>query len=79
MISREILDRYINLDNSCLMDKEKIEVTDLLYEYEDAFSLTDEIGTCPNKEVEIDITDKTSFFIRPYHAKRKTKIHWTKK
>ena len=26
MTDREILDRYINLDNSCLLDKEKIEV-----------------------------------------------------
>ena len=32
-----------------------------------------EIGTCPNIEVEIDITDKTAFFIRPFHAKEKDK------
>ena len=32
------------------------------------FSLRDEIGTCSNIEVEIDIRDKTPFFIRPYHA-----------
>ena len=25
--------------------------------YEEAFSLRDEIGTCPNIEVEIDVTD----------------------
>ena len=41
----------------------------MLYEYMDAFSLRDEIGTCPNIEVEIDVTDKTPFFIRPFHAK----------
>ena len=40
----------------------------MLYKYRGAFSLRDEIGTCPNIEVEIDITDKTAFFIRPYHA-----------
>ena len=33
------------------------------------FSLRDEIGMCPNIEVEIDVTDKTPFFIRPFHAK----------
>ena len=44
MTDREILDRYINLDNSCLTDKEKTEVRDLFYEYKDAFSLRDEIG-----------------------------------
>ena len=33
MADREILDKYINLDNSCLTRKEKEEVRDLLYEY----------------------------------------------
>ena len=40
---------------------------DMLYKYKGAFSLRDEIGTCPNIEVEIDVTDKSPFFIRPYH------------
>ena len=44
MTDREILDTYINLDNSCLTKEEKKEVRDLLYEYNDAFSLRDEIG-----------------------------------
>ena len=35
--------------------------------------MRDEIGTCPNIEVEIDITNKTSFFIRPFHAKEEDK------
>ena len=39
----------------------------------DTFSLRDKIGTCPNIEVEIDITDKTPFFIRPFHAKGEDK------
>ena len=52
---------------------EKMEVREMLYEYKDAFSLRDEIGTCPNIEVEIDVTDKTPFFIRPYHAKEEDK------
>ena len=63
MTDREILDTYINLDNSCLTKVEKKEVRDLLYKYKDAFSLRDEIGMCPNIEVEIDVTDKTPFFI----------------
>ena len=69
MTDREILDTYINLDNSCLTKAEKKEVRDLLYEYKDVFSLRDEIGMCPNTEVEIDVTEKTPFFIRPLHAK----------
>ena len=63
------LDKYVNLDNSALTRREKKEVRELLYEYKDAFSLRDEIGTCSNIEVEIDVTDKTPFFIRPFHAK----------
>ena len=42
---------------------------DMLYKYKEAFSLRDEIGTCPKIEAEIDVTDKLSFFIRPYHVK----------
>ena len=40
----------------------------MLYKYTEAFSPRDEIGTCWNIEVEIDVTDKSPFFIRPYHA-----------
>ena len=45
----------------------------MLYKYKDAFSLRDEIGTCPNIEVEIDVTDKSPFFIRPNHVKEEDK------
>ena len=47
---------------------------DMLYKYKDAFSLRDEIGTCPNIEVEIDVTYKSPFFITPYHSKEDRKI-----
>ena len=70
---REILNKYIDLDRSCLTDTEKKEVRDMLFEYRDTFSLSDEIGTCPNIEIEINITDKTPFFIRLYHAKKENK------
>ena len=42
---------------------------EMLYKYKDAFSSRDEIGTCSNIEVEIDVTDKLPFPIRPYHVK----------
>ena len=61
MTDKEILDKYINLDNSCLSEEENREVMDMLYRYKEAFSLRDEIGTCPNIEVEIDVTDKSPF------------------
>ena len=50
------------------MDRERTELRDLLYEYKDTFSLRDEIATCPNIKVEIDVMDKMPFFIRPYHT-----------
>ena len=35
MTDRELLDKYIDLDKSCLTIEEKEEVRDLLYEYKD--------------------------------------------
>ena len=61
MTDREILDKHINLDNSCLTESEKTQVQDMIYEYREAFSLRDEIGTCPNIEIDIVVTDKTPF------------------
>ena len=74
MTDREILDKYVNLDNSCLTKSEKEQVRDLLYKYKDAFSLRDEIGLCPNIEIEINVTDKSPFFIRPFHANEDDKV-----
>ena len=53
-------------------DREK-QVRDLLYQYKDVFSLRDEIGLCPNIEIEIDIMDKSPFFIRQFHLMKRTK------
>ena len=74
MSNKEILNKYVDLDKSCLTDSEKkTQVMDMLYKYKDTFSLRDEIGTCPNIEVEIGVTDKFPFFIRPYHVKEEDK------
>ena len=73
MTDKEILDTYIALENSCLTKREKKEVRNLINEYKDTFSIRDEIGTCPNIEVEIDVTDKSPFFIRPFHAREEDK------
>ena len=69
MTDEEILDEYINLKDSCLDEKERKQVMKMLYEYKDVFSLRDEIGTCPNIEVNIEVTDNLPFFIQPYHVK----------
>ena len=51
----------------------------MLYEYKDVFSLRDEIGTCPNIEVEKDIMDKIPSLLGHIMQKRKIKIPWTKR
>ena len=73
MSEREILYKYVDLEKSCLSDSQKKQVMDMLYKYKDELSLRDEIGTCPNTEVEIDITDKSPFFIHPYYVKEEDK------
>ena len=46
------------------------QIIDILY---NSSSLRDEIGTCPNIDVEINITDKLPFSIRPYPVKEEDK------
>ena len=69
MTDREILEKYIDLEGSWLTKWEKQKLRSVIYDYKDAFSLRDEIGTYPNIKVEIDVTDNAPFFIRPFHAK----------
>ena len=68
MMDQEILDKYINLQNSFLDDSERRQVMEI-NKYKDAFSLRDKIGMCLNIEVHIEVTDNSTFFIRPYHVK----------
>ena len=63
MTDREILEKHINLDNSCLTESEKTQVRDMIYENREAFSLRDEVGTRPKIEIDIDVTDKTPFLL----------------
>ena len=74
MTDREILEKYIDLGTSCLNKEEKLKVMDMLYKYKEAFSLRDEIGTCSNIEVEIEVMDKSPFFIRPYNVREEDKV-----
>ena len=70
MMDKEILDKYIDLKESCLDEIEREQVIAKMYDYKDVFSLRDEIETCPNIEVNIEVTDNSQFFIRPYHMKK---------
>ena len=71
MSDREILEKYINLDDMCLLKEEKKEVMDILYK--EAFSLREEIGTCPNIEVGIDVMDKSPFLLDHITLGKKTR------
>ena len=73
MTDGKILEKYINLDNSCLTKSEKVQLRDMIYKFREAFSLRDEIGTCPNIEIDIDVTDKMPFFIIPYQVREEDK------
>ena len=41
MTDREIMEKYIDLKNSCLDKVEKVKVMDMLFKYKEAFSLRD--------------------------------------
>ena len=63
MSDREILEKYINLDNMCSQEEEKKEVMDMLYKYKEVLSLRGKMGTCPNIEVGIAVTDISPFLL----------------
>ena len=42
MMDREILEKHVDLETSCLNKEEKNKVMDMLYKYKEAFSLRDE-------------------------------------
>ena len=50
-----------------------------MYKYKDAFGLRDEIGTCLNIEVDIDVTDTSPFLLDHIMLRKKIKLFETKK
>jgi len=75
MTDEEILKKFVDLSKSCLTSKEKKEVQKLLTTHKTAFSLRDEIGECPDMRVDIEIVDKTPFFVRPFPIAESDKPH----
>ena len=73
MTDQEILEKYIDLSDSDLNSAEKRSLYKVLMKYKDAFSLRDEIGLCPNMEIELELNDETPFFIRPFPIKETEK------
>ena len=75
MTDEEILKKYVDLKNSKLTASQKRKLENIMIKYKKAFSLRDEIGTCPKIEVELELKDKKPFFIRPYPCSESDKDH----
>ena len=74
MTDQEILVKYVDLSDSDLNAAEKKSLCKVLWKYKEAFSLRDEIGLCPNMEIELELNDDTPFFIRPFPIKETEKV-----
>ena len=73
MTDRECIEKFVDLSDSDMTEKEKKNLYKLLYKYREAFSLRDEISLCMNMEVELELKDETPFFIRPFPIKESDK------
>ena len=71
----ELMKELIDLDEADLSNNEKRKFRKMLLKYREAFSLRDEIGVCPNMEVELALTDTTPFQLRPYGIKETNKAY----
>ena len=67
MTDEEILRLKVPLDKSVLTAAEKEKLIKLMLDNTQAFSIRDEIGTCPYFEVKLKLRDDKPFFIRPYN------------
>ena len=73
MTDSEILTMKLNLKDSMLDKKGKEEFLKNVEQFNDIFSLRDEIGTCPFIEVHLKLKDETPFFVRPYPMREEQK------
>ena len=67
MTDEEILHLKVPSDKSILSAAEKEWLIKLMLENTAAFSIKDEIGTCPYFEVKLKLRDDKPYFVRPYN------------
>ena len=67
MTDEEILRLKVPFDKSILTAAEKESLIKLMLENTAAFSIRDEIGTCPYFEIKLKLRDHKPFFVRPYN------------
>ena len=73
MTDEEILCLKVPLDKSVLSTAEKECLIKLMLDNTAAFSIRDEIGTCPYFEVKLKLRDDKPFFVRPYNIQEDQK------
>ena len=73
MTDEEILRLKVPFDKSILSAAEKERLIKLMLENTPAFSIRDEIGTCPYFEVKLKLRDDKPFFVRPYNIREDQK------
>ena len=73
MTDEEILHLKVPFDKSILTAAEKERLIKLMLENTAAFSIRDEIGTCPYFEVKLKLRDDKPFFVRPYNIREDKK------
>ena len=73
MTDEEILHLKVPFDKSILSAAEKERLIKLMLENTAAFSIRDEIGTCPYFEVKLKLRDDKPFFVRPYNIREDQK------
>ena len=73
MTDEEILRLKVPFDKSILSQQKKERLFKLMLENTAAFSIRDEIGTCPYFEVKLKLRDDKPFFVRPYNIREDQK------
>ena len=73
MTDEEILRLKVPFDKSILSAAEKERLVKLMLENTAAFSIRDEIGTCPYFEVKLKLRDDKPFFVRLYNIREDQK------
>ena len=79
MTDEEIIRLKVPFDRSILTAAEKEQLIKLMLENTAAFSIRDEIGTCPYFEVKLKLRDDKPFFVRPYNIREDQNLSYRKK
>ena len=68
LTDKQILECTVDLSTSCLTNREKCSLMRMIKRYKRAFSSHDEIGECPNIQLNIDVIDDSPFFVPMYNT-----------